>query len=78
MTALPAPSDAVHCALVVMSWVVPSLNCPVAVRFACPPTAMVVPEGVTEMDWIAALVTWKGIDPDTVPVAEVRVAVIVT
>ena len=36
--------------LVVMSWVVESLNSPVAVKVSWPPTAIVEPEGVTVTD----------------------------
>jgi len=50
-------AEEVQATVFVMSWLVPSLNVPVAVYCCCTPSGMVIMSGVTAMEVSVALVT---------------------
>ena len=56
-----------HVTVPVMSWVVASLNVPVAVNCCCTPSGIDIPAGVTAIETRVALVTVRLAVPDTEP-----------
>lgn len=68
-------ADEVHCAVLVMSWVVPFVKVPVAVNCWVAPRGMKGIAGVTAIADRTACVTVKGVDPVTDPQAALIVVV---
>ena len=65
----------VHLESTVMTWVVLSLNKPIALKGHLVPAAMVFPDGLTERDTIVALVTSRVVEAVMEPDVAVMVVV---